>query len=426
MNNSNKLLVISTYSPKGQLHGNKFSAVAGYTKNTLTHLPNYAELDVVVLADILENKVEIYREGPIKVDRFWKRNAPFLYYSLLKKIFDYSEYQKILFEFEFGMFGGNKILIMLLPIFIAILRIFNKEVITVSHGVILTASEVSGQLGLQKNNLKTMVMDKALYCLYFLTCLFSNKIIVFESYLKEKLADEVGFRNKIYWIPHGVEKSYANKEISKLEARKELGLEEKDFIILNFGFVIWYKGSDWLIKTVGDLIAENKFENSKIKLIVAGGFSKIHEKDPVYSKYCQDITKHVNDSKDKIILTGFIKEEDIMLYFKAADLVVMPYRVLISASGPFSFILKNGSPFILSEALEGYQLSADFRDSMIKLDINPNDIFFDMEKDSFKDLILKYENDPSLANKSEALAKNLYRMRLWSEVGKMYKKVLFD
>ena len=167
MNNSNKLLVISTYSPKGQLHGNKFSAVAGYTKNTLTHLPNYAELDVVVLADTLENKVEIYREGPIKVDRFWKRNDPFLYYSLLKKIFDYSEYQKILFEFEFGMFGGNKILIMLLPIFIAILRIFNKEVITVSHGVILTASEVSGQLGLQKNNLKTMVMDKALYCLYF-------------------------------------------------------------------------------------------------------------------------------------------------------------------------------------------------------------------------------------------------------------------
>ena len=63
---------------------------------------------------------------------------------------------------------------------------------------------------------------------------------------------------------------------------------------------------------------------------------------------------------------------------------------------------------------------------MIKLDINPNDIFFDMEKDSFKDLILKYENDPSLANKSEALAKNLYKMRLWTEVGKMYQKVLFD
>ena len=64
----NKLLVISSYPPKGTLHGNKYSAVASYTKNTLNSIDKASnkKIEYLVLADILD-KSEEYKEDNKKV-----------------------------------------------------------------------------------------------------------------------------------------------------------------------------------------------------------------------------------------------------------------------------------------------------------------------------------------------------------------------
>ena len=414
------LLVISTYPPSGMLHGNKFSAVASYAKNTLDNIPG--KINIKILADILDKETS-YSEDGKKVIRCWKRNSKNIYIDLIKQVFKNLKYGKVLFEFEFGMFGGNKILIGLMPFFLLLLRILGKEVITVSHGVILNADEVSGQLGLIKGSFRTRTLNFILKSIYFLMCLFSTKVIVFEGYLRDKLIEAVGFEHKIFWIPHGVE--VTKKIPSKEECRRILNISNDKFIILNFGFVIWYKGSDWLIEKFAELIKQNILDKNKFELIVAGGFSNVHTSDPTYNKYMKDVCEIVDNNSDHIRMTGFLKQEEIDLYFGAADLVVLPYRTLISASGPFSFILTNQSPFILSENLAGYIKSPDFANAMELSKLNKNDLFFNLEDNSIANLILKYSNSNTEIESNKMLSSHLYNSRIWPSIGKMYSDVIF-
>ncbi len=418
----NNLLVISTYAPKNSLHGNKYSAIASYAKNTLTHLSNLKEIKVCVLSDI-DKTPESYYEDGIEVIRCWKRNSLNLYLNLLKNILKKPDYQRILFEFEFGMFGGSKILIGLMPLFFLVLKILGKKVFVVSHGVILDAQEVSDQLGFDKDSLKSKIFGIGLKVIYYLMCLLSTKIIVFEGYLKNKLADRIGFRNKIVVIPHGVETVEAN--ISKEEARRLLNIPQDKFILLNFGFVIWYKGTDWLIKTFSEGVSKKYIDPEKINLIVAGGFSNVHGDDPVYKKYMDEVNGMLKD-KNYINMTGFLDESKINVYFAASDLVVLPYRILISASGPFSFILSNNKPFILSQSLEGYTASDDFSENMKANGLTEDQIFFEMKMRPFAQILNTHYNNPRLSQQVGAFSKDLSEERGWQKVGDKYSKLIFN
>ena len=319
------------------------------------------------------------------------------------------------------MFGGNKILISLLPFFIAFLRLFGREVYLVSHGVILSASEVGDQLGLSRGSIFTKLYDFALKFIYSLLVIFSTRVIVFEEHLRDRLLSIVNVPNKIITIPHGVEKS--RKSYSKLIARGKLGINSNDFVLLSFGFLIWYKGSDWLIKAFKELKEQKKLP-SNAKLIMAGGFSNVHKNDSIYKKYIEQVNALVKGRKD-LVITGYLSEEIMDYYFSAADLVILPYRVLISASGPFSFVLSHKKPFLLSEKLLGYTKSKDFSNLLKKYKIPKEDLFFEMNEEDFKTSISKYINDPNQLNKISELSSVLLEERNWPNIGKIYYKTIF-
>lgn len=70
-NQSDTLLVISTYPKKGQVYTAGMGGVASYTKNNLLPLTKKGQ-KVVVLAD-KENDEFLYEEEGILVIRCWKR-----------------------------------------------------------------------------------------------------------------------------------------------------------------------------------------------------------------------------------------------------------------------------------------------------------------------------------------------------------------
>lgn len=104
------------------------------------------------------------------------------------------------------------------------------------------------------------------------------------------------------------------EKLLKAEARKALGLPEEAKIVLFFGLIRKYKGLDLLLEAFRDLKSD-----PGIKLVIAGEFYDDMK------QYTDLIDKY--DIKEQVILHGkFIANEDVKLYFSAADLVALPYR----------------------------------------------------------------------------------------------------
>ncbi len=117
-------------------------------------------------------------------------------------------------------------------------------------------------------------------------------------------------------IAHPLYDNFGDK-IDKAEARKKLGVNIDDKVLLFFGFIRKYKGLDILLKAIKILDVESKIKN--LKLLIAGEF---YEDEKNYQQLLND-----PKIKDHLILhTHFIKNSEVKYYLCAADCVVQPYR----------------------------------------------------------------------------------------------------
>ena len=118
----------------------------------------------------------------------------------------------------------------------------------------------------------------------------------------------------VLYNPHPLYDNYG-QPVARREALAKLNLPEDHSYLLFFGFIRAYKGLDLLLEAFGDA----RLRNRKLKLIVAGEF---YESDGPYKEI---IRKH-NIGGDVLMYDRFIREDEVSLFFSAADLVVQPYR----------------------------------------------------------------------------------------------------
>lgn len=116
------------------------------------------------------------------------------------------------------------------------------------------------------------------------------------------------------YIPHPLYDNFGEK-IPKEEARKNLGINVNDRIILFFGFIRKYKGLDILL----DAMALLKQTMPGLKLLIAGEFYDDKK------GYLEQIER-LKIEEQLILRTEFIPDSEIRNYLCAADLVVQPYR----------------------------------------------------------------------------------------------------
>ncbi|MHC4476819.1 MAG: glycosyltransferase [Planctomycetota bacterium] len=115
---------------------------------------------------------------------------------------------------------------------------------------------------------------------------------------------------------HPTYEVFQSNSISKEEARSKLRLEGNT--ILFFGFVRAYKGLNYLIEAMPSII-----KNIDLTLLIVGEFWE-SEKD--YRRQIEELGMgdHIK------IINRYVSNEDVGLYFAAADLAVLPY---VSATG---------------------------------------------------------------------------------------------
>jgi glycosyltransferase involved in cell wall biosynthesis len=107
--------------------------------------------------------------------------------------------------------------------------------------------------------------------------------------------------------------------LSKQEARKYLGLNEEDNIILFFGFIRKYKGLDLLLEAMSLLINDGKSQIPNLRLLVAGEFYEDR-------KSYDELIASLNIAAHLILKTDFIADSEVKYYLSAADFVIQPYK----------------------------------------------------------------------------------------------------
>ena len=147
----------------------------------------------------------------------------------------------------------------------------------------------------------------------------ADSIIVHSSNIKNKMIRLFDINEKkIQIIPHGNFDNYLpEKDLSFEQARATFALTPSDNVLLFFGFIRPYKGLHLLLEA----FEQSAAKDPNLKLLIAGSSEGFQIRN--------NITTAIENNKfrNRIIYNlNFIKNEDIPKYFKAADLVVLPYK----------------------------------------------------------------------------------------------------
>lgn len=172
----------------------------------------------------------------------------------------------------------------------------------------------------------------------------ADQIIVHNNFSQDELTRKYSVvDDKINLIPHGDYLDLPTR-ITKAEARNKLNLKSDRPIILFFGMIKPTKGLDILLKAMQRIDAQ---------LIVAGRMRMNSISD--YSTWIDNLYH-----EGKLITDiQYISNEKRDLYFKAADLIVLPYRKIYQ-SGVLLMALSYQLPVIASDLVPNKDLVKEF------------------------------------------------------------------
>ena len=156
-----------------------------------------------------------------------------------------------------------------------------------------------------------------------------HHILVHTAAMKDQLVADFGIPSqRVSIIPFGINNTCPATALSRCEAREHIGLGSAEKTLLFFGQIAPYKGLEYLISAIAELAKEDE----DLRLIIAGRIK------PGYAKYWKAIQTEISRSGlEKCIIQHirFIPDAEVEIYFKAADVVVIPYVEIFQSGIPF-------------------------------------------------------------------------------------------
>jgi len=248
----------------------------------------------------------------------------------------------------------------------------------------------------------------------FLTRLFTrtkilyicDNIVPHESNPPDKLLTKIGLWNVHYFIvmsntvkkslldykpqanfretPHPVY-DYFQDNFSRENARKNLGLNKDDRVLLFFGYVRQYKGLHTLLKAIPLVL-----KKANVKLIVAGEFYDSREK-------YENLINELGINYAVKIYDDYIPNEKVAMFYNAVDVVVLPYvsatqsgiiQIAYNYNKPVITTNVGGLPEVVEEGKTGFIVPAEDPEKLAEAIID----FFEINNpESFSNYIAEYK-----------------------------------
>jgi glycosyltransferase involved in cell wall biosynthesis len=134
---------------------------------------------------------------------------------------------------------------------------------------------------------------------------------------RELLADFSVAPEKVSVIPFGINNTVPSTLLTRAEARERLGLAPGEKVLLFFGNIAPYKGLEFLIESLAKLNGASP----AYRLIIAGRPKNCE----AYWAGIQESIARTGTAGQIVQAIDFIPDEEIEIYFKAADVLVLPY-----------------------------------------------------------------------------------------------------
>jgi len=238
----------------------------------------------------------------------------------------------------------------------------------------------------------------------------ADHIFVHTEKMKSELVEDFGVQGgAVTVIPFGINNAVPHTDLTAADAKRQLGIKDSEKAILFFGRLRPYKGLEHLLAAYQQLAADQ----SDYRLIIAGEPKKGSE------RYFDEIRTTIRriDSRGRIICKlQFIPDEEMELYLKAADVLVLPYKEIFQ-SGVLFLAHSFGLPVIAADV-------GSFREEIIEgrtgFLFNPGDaldLANSIERYFASNL---YTN---LANRRREIRDDASARHSWSIVGEMTRNV---
>jgi len=183
-------------------------------------------------------------------------------------------------------------------------KLFGKKIVLTAHNVNAGKRDAKDSFG---NRLTLKIQYR-----------LSDHIFVHTERMKSELTGNFQIpQAKISVIPFGINSTVSNTDLSTGEAKQRLGIAAADKVLLFFGQIAPYKGLQYLISAFDELVKEDK----NYRLIIAG--------KPKWSgAYWTEVKQAIMESGvgDRVIeRVEHIPDDETEVYFKAADVLILPY-----------------------------------------------------------------------------------------------------
>ncbi len=201
--------------------------------------------------------------------------------------------------------------------------------------VVLTAHNVNAG----KRDSNDSLLNRSTLRLQYLLV---DHIFVHTEKMKKELRQDFGVtERKVSVIPFGINNAVPHTDLSPQEAKQRLGISSDERTILFFGAIRPYKGLEYLVTAFQQLVTTHQ----EYRLIIAGEPRKESE------QYSDEIQRAINGhaSRGQVLQKfQYIPDEETELYFKAADVLALPYTHVFQ-SGVLFLGYSFGLPVVGSE-----------------------------------------------------------------------------
>lgn len=207
--------------------------------------------------------------------------------------------------------------------------------------------------------------------------------------------------------PHPSYNAFCFEHMTKAQARKRLGLDFNEKVLLFFGFVRPYKGLKHLLNAMPKI----KECLGNVKLLIVGEFGSAEDKGG-YVDQIKGLAASNSDLEDSIsIYDGYTPDREVEKYFAACDMVVLPYesatqsgivQIAYGFERPVVVTNVGGLPDVVSDGRTGYVVPPQ-------------------NAEALAEAIVRYFAEDKVAEFSENIAAEAYRFS-WERMGEVVEK----
>jgi D-inositol-3-phosphate glycosyltransferase len=269
--------------------------------------------------------------------------------------------------------------------------------------VVLTAHNINTE----KRDAKDTRLNRfTLRIQYHLT----DHVFVHTDQMKSELTREFGLpRNRVTVIPYGINNAVRQTELCSKEAKQQLGIRDTEKTILFFGRITPYKGLDYLVTAFQkDFAKRNDY-----RLIIAGRPMPGCEE---YWRAVQEAIQKDVHSGRILIRADFIPDDEIEVYFKAADILVLPYRHIYQ-SGVLFLGYSFGLPVLAADVGSLKEEIVEGDTGFVFKPDDPNDLAKAIDQYFASDLFA------NLGTRREKIQSFAVRRHSWDTVGQLTMQV---